>query len=161
MSIAAFYRTYVPFVESYAYYESGREVESQTPPTWVKVNVQPYKQGLQLDLEQTGIIFSNWKTVYARSIPVFDRENIPQNATLTGTYAYIQGRWFAVTATQDWTTPGRAPKHYKYLAVASTGQGAITWPEPIPLGTLVEDFEKAVREIQQTSAVLTELTQED
>ena len=160
MSIAAFYRNYVPFVQAYSYTESGRPVEVQTPPTWVKVNVQPYKQGLQLDLTQTGIIYSNWRTVYARTIPVFDLEGIPSNAGLTGTYVYIQGRWYAATATQDWTTPGRAPKHYKYLAVASTGQGAITWPEPIPLGTLVDSFEAAVREIQQTSIVFTELTQD-
>ena len=71
MSIAAFYRNYVPFVQAYSYNQSGRPVEVQTPPTWVKVNVQPYKQGLQFDLTQTGIIFSNWKTVYARTIPVF------------------------------------------------------------------------------------------
>lgn len=160
MSIAAFYRNYVPFVQTWTYFSSGNSVEVQTPPTWVKVNVQPFKQGLQFDLSQTGAIYNDWKTVYARVIPVFDLEGIPANASLFGTYAYIQGRWFAVTATQDWTTPGRAPKHYKYLAVASTGQGAITWPEPIPLGTLVESFEMAVRELQQTSIVLTELTQD-
>ena len=56
MSIAAFYRNYVPFVQAYSYNQSGRPVEVQTPPTWVKVNVQPYKQGLQFDLTQTGII---------------------------------------------------------------------------------------------------------
>lgn len=160
MSIAAFYRNYVPFVQEWTYFSFGETVTTQTPPTWVKVNIQPFKQGLMSNLTGYGTVYNDWKTIYARVIPVFDLEGIPPTAALNGTYAYYNGRWFAVTATQDWTTPGRAPKHYKYLAVASTGQGAITWPEPVPLGTLVEDFEAAVREIQQTSIVFNELTQE-
>lgn len=160
MSIAAFYRTYVPFVRTYSYYDEGDNVEVQTPPTWVKINLQPFKQGIQLDVTQTGNIYKNWKTAYARTIPVYDLSGIPSGATMNGEYFYYKGQWFAVTADQDWTTPGRAPKHYKYLAIASTGQGAITWPEPVPLGTLVDEFEAAVREIQQTSIVLTELLEE-
>lgn len=160
MSIAAFYRNYVAFVQTYSYFFEGENVEVQTPPTWVKVNIQPAKAGILLNLSDYGTVFKDWKTVYARSIPEFDLEGIPSNATLNGTYAFIEGRWFAVTGTQDWTTPGRAPKHYKYLAIASTGQGAINWPEPIPFASLVLNFEAAVREVQQTSIVLTELTQE-
>lgn len=160
MSIAAFYRTYVPFVRTYSYYSEGSPVEVQTPPTWVKINLQPFKQGIQLDVTQTGNIYKNWKTAYARTIPVYDLSGIPSGATMNGEYFYYNGQWFAVTADQDWTTAGRAPKHYKYLAIAQTGQGAITWPEPVPLGTLVDEFEAAVREIQQTSIVLTELLEE-
>ena len=160
MSIAAFYRTYIPFVQNWSYYNRGEPVNVQTPPTWVKVNIQPFKQGLVFNVADVGTIYSDWKTIYARNIPEFDLEGIPPTASLLGTYVYYNGRWFSVTATQDWTTPGRAPKHYKYLAVASTGQGAISWPEPIPLATLVENFEAAVRELQQTSIVLTQLTEE-
>lgn len=157
MSIAAFYRTYVPFVKTYGYFVDGRAVEVQTPPTWVKINLQPYKQGIQLDVTQSGNIYKNWKTAYARTIPVYDLSGIPSDAKMNGEYFHYKGQWFAVTADQDWTTASRAPKHYKYLAIASTG---ITWPEPVPLGTLVDEFEAAVREIQQTSIVLTELLEE-
>lgn len=149
MSIAAFYRTYIPFVETYSYYEEGEGREENTPPVWMKVNIQPYKQGLQFDLTQTGVIYNDWKTIYSRGVPEYDTSNIPADATLLGTHAYFGGQWYAVTATQDWTTPGRAPKHYKYLAIAQTGQAAIDWPEPVPLGTLVDSFEAAVRELQQ------------
>lgn len=161
MSIAAFYRNYIPFVQQWSYFDFGETVTAQTPPTWVKSNIQPFKQGLMFNLTEVGTVYNDWKTIYTRVIPVFDLEGIPPTATLNGTYAYYNGRWYAVTATQDWTTPGRAPKHYKYLAVASTGQGAITWPEPVPLGTLVENFEAAVRELQQTSIVFTQLIQEN
>lgn len=161
MSIAAFYRTYIPFVQSRSFYQDGRPEEVQTPPTWVKVNVQPFKQGLVVDPTLAGTIYNDWKTIYTRNLPEFDLEGIPPNADLMGTYAYYDGRWYTVTATQDWTTPGRAPKHYKYLAIATTGVEAITWPEPVPLGTLVEDFEAAVRELQQASIVFTQLTQEN
>ena len=160
MSIAAFYRTYIPFVQNWSYYDRGDPVNVQTQPTWVKVNIQPFKQGLMFDMTDVGAIYSDWKTIYARSIPEFEVEGFPPDAKLLGTYAYFGGRWFAVTATQDWTTAGRAPKHYKYLAVASTGSGAISWPEPIPFASLVENFEAAVRELQQTSILLTELTEE-
>lgn len=161
MSIAAFYRTYIPFVQEWSYYDRGVAVNAQTVPTWVKVNVQPFKQGLMFDLKDVGTVYNDWKTIYTRVIPVYDLEGIPKTATLNKTYAYYNGKWYAVTATQDWTTPGRAPKHYKYLAVAPTGSGAITWPEPIPFATLVENFEAAVRELQQTSIVFTQLTQEN
>ena len=72
MSIAAFYRTYVPFVRTYSYYSEGNNVEVQTPPTWVKINLQPFKQGVQLDAAATGNIYKNWKTAYVRAIPVYD-----------------------------------------------------------------------------------------
>ena len=147
MSIAAFYRTYVPFVRTYSYYDEGNNVEVQTPPTWVKINLQPFKQGVQLDPAATGNIYKNWKTAYVRAIPVYDLTGIPSNATMNGEYFYYNGQWFAVTADQDWTTAGRAPKHYKYLAIAQTGQGAIQWPEPVPLGQLVENFEAVIREL--------------
>lgn len=156
MSIAAFYRTYVPFVRTYSYYSEGRNVDVETPPTWVKINLQPFKQGVQLDPAATGNIYKNWKTAYVRAIPVYDLTGIPSNATMNGEYFYFKGQWFAVTADQDWTTAGRAPKHYKYLAIAQTGQGAIQWPEPTPLGQLVEDFEAVIRELQQLTPLVIE-----
>lgn len=159
MSIAAFYRTYVPFVRTYSFYSEGDNVEVQTPPTWVKINLQPFKQGVQLDPAATGNIYKNWKTAYVRAIPVYDLTGIPSNATMNGEYFYFKGQWFAVTADQDWTTAGRAPKHYKYLAIAQTGQGAIQWPEPTPFGQLVENFEAVIRELHQlTPLVIEELT---
>lgn len=159
MSIAAFYRTYVPFVQEWSFYSEGDPVTVQTPPTWVKVNIQPWKSGIVLDLSSAGTIFKDWRAVYARSIPEFDLTGIPSGATLNGTWYYYNGQWFTATATQDWTTPGRAPKHYKYQAIASTGVDAITWPAPIPMAQLVEQFENVVWELQQlTPIVLEELT---
>lgn len=158
MSIAAFYRTFVPFVRAYSYFDNdtGNNVDVETPPTWVKVNLQPFKQGIQLDVTQTGNIYKNWKTAYARTIPVYDLENIPPQATLNGEYFFYNGQWFAVTADQDWTTAGRAPKHYKYLAIAQTGQGSIQWPEPVPFGQLVENFEAVIRELHQLTPLVIE-----
>lgn len=157
MSIASFYRTHVPFMEIHSYYEGGKAQFWLTPPTWVKGNLQPFKQGLMGDLTDVGVIYTDWKTLFVRTTPVFDLTGLPEQALYTRTVIFIGGRWFEVTATQDWTTAGRAPKHYKYLAVATTAPEGTEWPEPVPLASLVAKFEAAVRELQQTTVIVNEL----
>lgn len=157
MSIAAFYRTYIPFMEIHSYYEGGKAQFWFTPPTWVKGNLQPFKQGLIGSLTDVGVIYTNWKTLYVRTTPTFDLTDQPEQAGYLRTVVYINGRWFDVTATQDWTTAGRAPKHYKYIAVATTVPDGEVWPEPVPMASLVAKFEAAVRELQQTTIIVDEL----
>jgi|SRR5690554_220890 len=157
MSIAAFYRTYIPFMEVHSYYEGGKPKFWLTPPTWVKSNLQPFKQGLMGSLTDVGTIYTDWKTLYVRTPPEYDLSGKPSTAEYMRTVVYIGGRWFDVTATQDWTTAGRAPKHLKYIAVATTVPDGAEWPEPIPLASLVAEFESAVRELQQTTVIVNEL----
>lgn len=157
MSIAAFYRTYIPFMDVYSYYEGGKAQFWLTPPTWVKGNLQPFKQGLMFDLTDVGVIYTDWKTLYVRTPPTFDLTGQPEQSQRTRTVIYIGGRWYEVTATQDWTTAGRAPKHLKYVAVATTVPDGEVWPEPVPLASLVAKFDAAVRELQQTTVIVNEL----
>lgn len=157
MSIAAFYRTYIPMMEIHSYYEGGKSQFWFTPPTWVKGNLQPFKQGLMGNLTDVGVIYRDWKTLYIRTIPEYDLTDKPEQAQYLRTVVYINGRWFDVTATQDWTTAGRAPKHYKHIAVATTVPDGEVWPEPVPMASLVAKFEAAVRELQQTTVIVDEL----
>ena len=157
MSIAAFYRTHIPFMEIYSYYVDGRAQFWFTSPTWTKGNLQPFKQGLMGSLDEVGTIWTDWKTLYVRKLPEFDYTERPQDAGYLRTVVYIAGRWYEVTATQDWTTAGRAPKHKKYLAVATKVPEGEVWPEPVPMASLVASFEAAVRELQQTTIIVDEL----
>lgn len=157
MSIAAFYRTYIPFIEIHSFYSGGKAQFWLSPPTWVKGNLQPFKQGLMMNMADVGAIYTDWKTLYVRKTPEFDLTGRPEQAEYLRAVVYINGRWFDVTATQDWTTAGRAPKHYKYIAVATTVPDGEVWPEPVPLASLVARFESAVRELQQTTVIVNEL----
>ena len=44
MSIAAFYRTWIPFVTTYTYLSEGSPVFVTTEPYFIKGNIQPFKQ---------------------------------------------------------------------------------------------------------------------
>lgn len=157
MSIAAFYRSYIPLVATYTILSEGRQVLYYTPPQWMKCNMQPFKQGFMTELTEVGNIWRDWKVLYMRQQPVFDLTDIPEEASYSSTHAYYEGRWYAITATQDWSTAGRAPKHLKYLAVAVKTPDAPEIPVPVPLGTLVDRFEAAVRELQQVTDIVEQL----
>lgn len=160
MSIAAFYRTYTPFMGQYSYRIQGRTETLYSSPIWLKSNIQPFRQGLQLDLEATGTIYTDWKTVYTRQSPVYEPPTPPAGAEdfkFVRHLIYIQGDWYAVTGSQDWRLSGRAPKHLKHLVVTESGSTIAGLPEPIPFATLVAQFESVVRELEQTVNIADEL----
>lgn len=158
MSIAAFYRNWLPFTKRYTYYDEGLAAQGFLPCVFVKGNVQPWKQGLITDLTQVGIIYKDYKTIYVKNEPVFDMSGLPAGATLEeNPIVFWDGKWFDVQGNQDWTTAGRAPKHYKYLAIRRTiGPGDDPIPEPTPLPELVNAFELIVSELHQLTPIVIE-----
>lgn len=149
MSIAALYRNWLPFTQRYTYFDGGESVEGFLPLVYIKGNVQPWKQGLLGSLTEVGTIYKDYKTLYIKKEPVFDFSGVPVGATLDeNPIVYWDGKWFNVQGNQDWTTAGRAPKHFKYLAIRRTvGPGDDPIPDPTPLPELVEAFELVVSEL--------------
>lgn len=169
MSIAAFYRNWVPFVTTYGYYVEGDFVTFTTDPFFVKGNIQPFKNGTLFTLEQYGTVYKNYRTLYLKDLPQFG--NLPPQATQIKTYAYIEGNtqvgftqgWYVITAAKDYTLAGRAPKHYEfdalYTATDQPGPEGNPLGKPIPFPTLVDNFEAVIRELHQlTPIVIEELT---
>lgn len=156
MSIAAFYRNWFPFTQRYTYFDEGDVVEGFLPFVYVKGNVQPWKQGLITDITEVGTVYKDYKTLYLKKEPVFDFSGVPVGATLEeNPIVYIDGNWFNVNGNQDWTTPGRAPKHHKYLCIRRTiGPGDNPLPTPTPLPELVDSFERIVSELHQLTPIV-------
>ena len=158
MSIAAFYRNWLPFTQRYSYYKEGDPAVGFLPYVFVKGNVQPWKQGLVSDLTQVGIIYRDYKTIYVKNKPEFDLSGLPPDAVLEeNPIVFWDGYWFNVQGNQDWTTAGRAPKHYKYLAIRRTiGPGDEPIPEPTPIPELVSSFELIVSELNLLTPIVIE-----
>lgn len=159
MSIAAFYRNWVPFVTTYGRYVSGVFVTFTTKPYFVKGNIQPFKQGTLFNLADYGSSYKNYRTLYLRKLPIY--ADLPTDAAQVKTYAWIsgdsqagqQGGWYVVITSKDWTKAGRAPKHYEFdaLYTASDQPKSEGSPlgEPVPFPDLVDQFEAVIRELHQ------------
>lgn len=166
MSIAAFYRDWVPFVTSYGYYVDGRFETFVTQPYFVKGNIQPFKTGTMFSLSEFASSYKNYRTLYLRQPPVY--ADLPPQATQVQTFAYITGNtqvgevqgWYLIIASKDYTRAGRAPKHYEYSALYSGGTpGDDPIPPPVLMPDLVDAFEAVIRELHElTPIVIEELT---
>lgn len=169
MSIAAFYRNWVPFVTTYGMYVEGDFVTFTTEPYFVKGNIQPFKQGTLFNLADYGSSYKNYRTLYLRKLPQY--EDLPEGASQVKTYAWITGNsqvgqqegWYVVIASKDWTKAGRAPKHYEfdalYTATDQPGPEGSPLGEPVPFPDLVDQFEAVIRELHTlTPIVIEELT---
>lgn len=169
MSIAAFYRNWVPFVTTYGYYVDGDFQEFLTEPFFVKGNIQPFKQGTLFSLADYGTSYKNYRTLYLRDLPAYG--DLPPQATQVKTYAWIEGNsqvgqqrgWYVVIASKDYTKAGRAPKHFEfdalYTATDQPGGDVNPLGEPVPMPDIVDAFEAVVRELHQlTPIVIEELT---
>lgn len=154
MSIAAFYRNWVPFVTTYGYYVDGDWVAFTTAPYFVKGNIQPFKQGTMFSLEQYGTSYKNYRTLFLRHAPLYN--DLPPQAEQVQTFAYIEGNtqvgsvsgWYTIIASKDYTTAGRAPKHFEYDCLYTPPTpGETPIPPPVPMPELVDMFEAVIREL--------------
>lgn len=154
MSIAAFYRQWVPFISEYSL-ANNPDIKSEI--VWVKGNVQPFKKGQLLDYTEYGIIIKNYRTLYTRLEPKYSVP-IPEGYRKTRDLFFHKGRWYATNSYEDFTTSSRAPKHLKWMGVALSDSAQEEYPQPIPFGELVSSFEEVVRELEQlTPLVLQEI----
>ena len=172
MSIAAFYRTWIPFVTTYTYNSEGSPVFVTTEPYFIKGNIQPFKQGTMFTLADYGSSYKNYRTMFLRKLPILTRpEGLPPSAVAQKTYAWITGNtqigqqqgWYVVIASKDYTKAGRAPKHYEfdalYTATDQPGPEGSPLGEPVPMPELVDAFEAVIRELHElTPIVIEELT---
>ena len=153
MSIAAFYRSWLPFVVSYGTYVEGVFVTVTSAPFFVKGNIQPFKSGTMLTLEEAGIAYKNRRTIYLRNLP--ELPTLPPNAQAVKTYVWIDGNtvlgeakgWFVVTTSKDYTKAGRAIKHYEMTGLYTATDQPRGIGEPTPLPELVDEFELIVSEL--------------
>ena len=153
MSIAAFYRTWVPVVPRYTYFSEGDDVTTYGPTVYFKGNIQPWKSGLNLDITQVGIVFSDFLRFYSKGKVTFVRPvGVPADAALVWWF-WFKGRWYNTQGEQDWSVAGRAPKHFQYLGkFASNDQPAVGEPTPMP--ELVDAFALVVAELHNLTPLV-------
>lgn len=153
MSIPAFYRTWVPVVPRYTYNFEGDTVEVFGPTVYYKGNIQPWKSGLNLDITQVGIVFSDFLRFYSKQKVTFERPvGVPDSAALVWWF-WFKGRWYNTQGEQDWSVAGRAPKHFQYLGKFNSGdQPAVGEPTPFP--ELVDAFALIVSELHQLTPLV-------
>lgn len=166
MSIAAFYRNWVPFVTTYGHYVAGDFVTVTTSPIFVKGNIQPFKQGTLFDLETYGSSYKNYRTLYLRHLPIYP--DLPSDAQQVKTYAWITGNsqagvqegWYVIIVSKDYTQAGRAPKHYVFDCIYTTtdqpGPEGSPLGEPVPMPELVDRFEAVIRELHELTPIVLE-----
>ena len=163
MSIAAFYRNWVPFVTTYGMYVDGRFVTFTTAPYFVKGNIQPFKQGTMFTLADYGSSYKNYRTLFLKNPPIYN--DLPAGAEQVKTFAYIEGNtqvgsvngWYTIIASKDYTTAGRAPKHFEYDCLfVPTTPGETPIPPPVPMPDLVDRFEAVIRELHELTPLVIE-----
>lgn len=151
MSIKQFYRSNIAFVQMYSMWVDGEAVNTYTKPVWYKGNVQPYKDGNMVTLEEALTRFQQWRVLYTKFKPEIDTTDVPTDAQYGATYFYFEGNWYKYQAEQDWTTAGRGVKHWKVLALTSKEiNREVDVDPPVPVADLVENFEAIVSELNQT-----------
>lgn len=155
MSRKGLYRTDVAFIDTYTGFSDGETVTFTTIPIWVKGNLQPWKQGITNTLGSAGVIFSDWRVLYIKDYPVIETTGIPSDATKNKSYFFYEGQWYGITANQDWTIQAKGVKHYKLLAEKVNAPEGVT--TPTPFNSLVEDFERAIAELDQTTTLINEV----
>lgn len=156
MSIAAFYRTEIPMVQEWGYYESGTFKKSFSDIVYTKGNVQPWKEGERVNNPAGGVYFSEYTIIYIKEIPEFTTTLPPDidSLALVGTRVWIEDRWFNITGTQNWRRAGRGPKHYKLQANYTTGPGIVYPPTPETSQRTVEALFNETYELEQVLALL-------
>jgi len=159
MSISAFYRTWVPTVSQWGYYNmTGDFVEVYSDFKYFKGNIQPFKKGYGLENTTTGsLLFLEYYLLYTREEVAFEQpSSIPAEATdveMVYRWFYFDGKWYTIQGDENWAVSGRAPKHFKYSGKYQSGQGYVgnDVGDPVPLPELVSEFEAVVRELNQVS----------
>ena len=157
MSKKGLYRTDVAYMENYSGYTDGEAVTTYSEPTWIKGNIQPWKQGITNVLIDVGFRFKDWRVLYTKGKPtVTFTQPIPSDARKGVTNVYYDGAWYNVVSEQDWSTQAKGVKHYELILerLDSPPEGV---PNPVPVNNLVRDFERAIQELNQTTIIIEDL----
>lgn len=164
MSIAAFYRNWIPVVGKWTYFSGGRGEEVFTEFKYYKGNVQPFKDGFGVANTSSGVLnFYDYLLLYTKEEITFEPpppEDIPADAielALTFKWFYVNGKWYTVTGDENWTYAGKAPKHFKYSGQYQSGSDYVGGDvgDPIPIPDLVSEFESVISELNQMTNIIT------
>lgn len=158
MSKKGLYRTDVAYMENYSSWDDGAAITIYSEPTWIKGNVQPWRQGITNELIDAGFRFKDWRVLYTKGKPTVtypQGEPIPSDAIMGVTNIYYEGAWYNVVSEQDWSTQAKGVKHYELILerLDAPPEGV---PDPVPVNNLVRDFERAVQELNQTTIIVEE-----
>lgn len=157
MSIAALYRNWIPFARGFTYFDPVTMDEvTEYVIVHVKGNIQPFKAGLTIDLQEHITDFQDLRVVYTKNDikRLWDGVTIGQPSEYDFFYDVEVGQWFRVEGIENWRRPGRNPKHHKYTGRYSnlTTQAI---GEPTPMPELVDKFEAVVAELHNLIPVIT------
>lgn len=135
MSKKGLFRTHVALVK-------GSDV------VWTKGSLQPYKQGVSVELTEAGYRYNDWRILYLKDFPDFPFDGgITQNS-----YFVVDGEWYLVQSKQNWSTQAKGAKHYKLIGQKTEKSDSIA--TPLPIGKLAQDFENAINELDQATKLL-------
>ena len=135
MSKKGLFRTHVALVK-------GSDV------VWTKGSLQPYKQGVSVELTEAGYRYNDWRILYLGDFP-----NFPFNGGITqNIYFVVDGEWYLVQSKQNWSTQAKGVKHYKLIGQKTEKSSSIA--TPLPIGKLAQNFENAVNELDQATKLL-------
>lgn len=157
MSIAAFYREWLPVKRKYTYFLSGKSEELYSEVIWFKCNVQNWKTGQLQDVTQIGTLIKDYRRLYMKTEPVIPVPTPPVGATAfteSDTMIYLDGDWYFLNGAEDWSRAGRGVKHFRWNIQRYTIQP--TDPEPLPMAQIVDDFALVVSELTQVTPLILE-----
>lgn len=155
MSIAAFYRTELAFIQSWTYYDDkGRVQTVWTGIEYTKANVQPWKQGATTVMAAPSDYFADYGVVYIRNMPVYTAPEIGgihegTEITINGEYVWLDNQWYSIIGKQNWQRPGRGPKHWKLLINYTQTPNDDKPPTPNTSLRTVEGLENETYELEQ------------
>lgn len=156
MSKKGLYRTDVAYMENYNSWDDGEAVVIYSEPTWIKGNIQPWRQGITNELIDAGFRFKDWRVLYTKGKPTATYTlPVPSDARKGVTNVYYEGAWYNVVSEQDWSTQAKGVKHYE-LILERLDAPPSGVPNPVPVNNLVRDFERAVQELNQTTIIVEE-----
>lgn len=135
MSKKGLFRTHVAIVKG-------------TNVVWTKGNLQPYKQGISMELADAGYRYNDWRILYLKDMPVY---SIEEELSQLG-YFVVDGEWYLIQSKQNWATQAKGAKHYKLIGQKTAKSDLVNMT--MTIGELAQDFENAINELDQATKLL-------
>lgn len=169
MSITQLYRQGIALSLQFETYSYGNPVKKATPVVWYKGNVQPYKMGNTIGINDNESFLSiqKYRSVYLSgfdyddidysSIPEGASPSIRENALI---FLYFNNNWHQVLTFADYRNSGRGVKHVKFTVVGGYGltprypDESFIGNPPTPILDLVDRFNNEVNELQQMTNII-------
>lgn len=146
MSKKGLFRTHVALVTVVSEWVDGEPVLVANT-VWTKGNLQPYKQGISIELTEAGYRYNDWRILYLKDMPVFSVEDAPQLS-----YFVVNEEWYLIQSKQNWTTQAKGAKHYKLIGQKTPKPDFVNMT--MTIGELAQDFENAINELDQATKLL-------